>query len=96
MKNVAILTDGVVENIIICSDDYQLKDNEIEYFDSNPACIGGEFSDGFFYEPQPFPSWTKNNGRWVPPVAPPESNRETNPNNLMLLWDEEAQEWYFA
>lgn len=96
MKNVAVMEGNVVANIIVCADDYVLKENEIEYFEDNYACIGGDYDGGFFYAPQPFPSWTKSNGQWVPPVAPPEVNRETNPDNKALIWDEANQSWYFV
>lgn len=86
MKNVAVIKRGFVENIILCSDDYELKDNEIEYFDDNPAFIDGEYIDGYFYPLQPFSSWVRDKGKWVPPVPMP-----SEPNNW--YWDEENLEW---
>lgn len=93
MKNVAIFENDVVVNIILCSDDYVLGENEIEYFDENPACIGGDYVDGFFYSIQPFPSWTRSNGEWIPPTPIPSNMKEINPDNLLVWWDEENQVW---
>lgn len=96
MRNVAVLEDNIVVNIIVCSDDYVLSDNEVEYSESNPAHMGGEYDNGVFYPIQPFPSWVKSNGEWVPPIPFPEINKETNPDNKSLWWDEQNQSWYFA
>lgn len=93
MKNVAVMDEGIVINIILCADDYVLSENEIEYFDENPACIGGDYVDGFFYVIQPFPSWSRLNGQWIPPVPIPENMMELNPDNLPVTWDEENQNW---
>jgi hypothetical protein len=45
-----------------------------------------------FTDPQPYPSWTlDNNGYWQAPVAKP-----APPSGYIALWDEDAQEWFFA
>ena len=78
--------NGKVLNIICCSDEESETTNLIAFTEENPAWIDGDFVDGFFYPPQPFPSWTRNQGIWVPPTPKPESEGR-------WFWDEEAQEW---
>jgi len=86
MKNVAVLKDGIVVDIHLWGDDYTLLENEKEYDESNPAFIGGDYVDGYFYGIQPFPSWKRDNGVWVPPVPRP----DTQDN---WYWDEELGEF---
>jgi len=85
-KNVAVINseNGVVENIIIVSDDVQESETLVAYTDENPAYIGGDLVNGFFYPPKPYGSWTRLNGDWVPPVAKPEGD---------WYWDESAGVW---
>ena len=83
----AVIDDnGKVLNIISCSDDELETKNLLAYTQQNPAYIQGDFVDGFFYAPQPFLSWTRNNGLWIPPVPRPTSEG-------VWLWNEEDQEW---
>ena len=43
--------------------------------------------NGFFIQPQPYPSWSlDSNFRWQPPKPPPDSEKA-------ILWNEEALEW---
>jgi hypothetical protein len=42
--------------------------------------------DGFFYPPQPYPSWTRSEGQWVAPVSMPDDGGR-------YQWNEESQEW---
>lgn len=85
MKSVAVLDGTLVVNVIVRSDDDTLAPNEVAYTLANPAVIGGDYIEGFFYVPQPYPSWTREAGRWVAPVPmPSEGSWE---------WDEAAQEW---
>jgi hypothetical protein len=51
-KNVAILNDNKVINIIIVNDDYILNVDEIFYTDLNPAFIGGYYLENVFIYPQ--------------------------------------------
>jgi hypothetical protein len=68
-KNVAVLNEhNQVLNIIIVNDDYELNANEIFYTDTNPAYIVGDYFDDYFYPPQPYPSWTRDKGSWIPPT----------------------------
>ena len=47
--------------------------------------VGWVFVDGELRPPQPYPSWTWNNG-WQPPVPYPDDDG-------FYEWDEAAQEW---
>ena len=86
-KNMAVISDsGEVLNIIICHDDEPETANLITYTDNNPAYIGGDYVDGYFYSPQPYASWTRNKGVWLPPTPMPESEGNWQ-------WNEDEQEW---
>ena len=81
-----ISNTGEVLNIIVCKDDEPETANLITYTDANPAYIGGTFDTGYFYPPQPYPSWSKDGeGNWVAPIPVPNEGRWS--------WDEENQEW---
>jgi hypothetical protein len=85
-KNMAAVTDsGEVLNIIVCHDDEPETPNLITYTDNNPAYIGGDYVDGYFYPPQPFASWTRSEGEWLPPTPKPEG--------LGWFWNEDEGEW---
>ena len=84
-KNVAIIgASGVVVNIKVCDDDYQPEPYEVVV--SGAAWIGGDYVGGLFYPPQPFPSWTRGEGEWLPPVPMPTDGGP-------YTWNENAQEW---
>ena len=86
---IARLSDGVVVNIESVLQEWldaNVDPDVIPYTDDNPAYIGGDYVGGYFYPPQPYPSWTRSNGTWLPPVP-----RPTEPGPW--LWDEESQEW---
>jgi hypothetical protein len=69
-KNCAVVSDtGIVLNIVVCHDDEPESANLIRYEDTNPAYMGGTFDTGYFYPPQPYPSWTRSEGQWVAPVS---------------------------
>jgi hypothetical protein len=86
-KNMAAVSDtGEVLNIIICHDDEPETPNLITYTDANPAYIGGTFDSGYFYPPQPYPSWVKDEGVWLPLIPRPESEGNWQ-------WNEDEQEW---
>ena len=85
--NVAILDeDNKVINIAIVNDDYVLNTNEIVYTDDNPAFIDGDYVNGYFYPPQPYPSWTRESGIWQAPIPKP------NDENW-YFWNETNQTW---
>jgi hypothetical protein len=82
----AVSDTGVVLNIIICHDDEPETPNLITYTDNNPAYIGGTFDSGYFYPPQPYASWTRNQGTWIAPVPLPDSEGS-------YTWNEDNQQW---
>lgn len=86
MKNLAIMdSNNIVVNIIIANDDFYV-DGAIEYTSSNPAHIGGDYFEGMFYPPKPYPSWVRVNGDWEAPIPCPHDCAGCG-------WDEENQRW---
>jgi len=87
IKNIAILNEtNKVINIIVVNDDYKLNQFEIEYFDNNPAYIGGDYVDGYFYSPQYYSSWSRDGkGNWNPPTP--------RPTEGFWSWDESSLSW---
>ena len=84
--NVAVLNqNNKVINIIIVNDNYELNANEIVYTNNNPAYIGGDYIDGYFYPPQPFASWIRDNGNWQAPTP--------RPTEGVCYWDEDTTSW---
>lgn len=84
-KDVAVIAaNGAVINVKVDNDDYEPQPYEVEV--TGAAWVGGDYIGGYFYPPQPFPSWTRHEGEWLPPVPiPTDGNR--------YVWDEDAQEW---
>ena len=97
MKQVAVLENGVVVNVVLVSDDHVLSDNEVEYQDSNPASIGGDYVDGFFYQEKPFASWTRDgSGNWISPIPYPDEpvwDETAGGWDGHYVWNEEKQKW---
>jgi hypothetical protein len=86
-KNCAVISDtGIILNIVVCHNDEPETANLIAYTDTNPAYIGGDYVEGYFYPPQPYPSWTRSEGQWVAPVSMPDDGGR-------YQWDEDLQEW---
>jgi hypothetical protein len=86
MKNFALLDENnIVVNISIANNNWD-STGWIEYNLDNPASIGGDYVDSYFYTPQPYPSWNRNKGQWQPPVPYPT-------DELMYEWDEELTDW---
>ena len=85
-KDVAVVSDsGEVLAINVHMDDYELAPNELLV--TNPAYIGGTFDTGYFYPPQPYPSWSKDGeGNWVAPVSVPDDGGR-------YQWNEDSLEW---
>jgi hypothetical protein len=82
-KDVAVISDtGVVLAINVHRDDYELAPNELLV--TGPAWVGGTFDSGYFYPPQPYPSWVKDEGVWAAPTPKPEGD---------YFWNEDDQEW---
>lgn len=86
MKTVAVLNENnVVINIIVVADNFN-ELNHVEYFDQNPAVIGGDLFEGYFYPKQPYSSWTRNGaGKWIAPLP--------KPVGVDWRWDEAALSW---
>jgi hypothetical protein len=84
-KNVAVISaSGEVFAINVHDDDYSPAPYEVEV--TGAAWVGGDYIGGFFYPPQPFPSWTRNESEWLPPVPMPDDGD-------LYAWNEDAQEW---
>jgi hypothetical protein len=95
MLNFAVLNSaGIVENCIL-AESLEIAENVtgltcIQYTDSSVVSIGEtdynkDYVDGFFYAPQPYPSWTRNSGSWQPPIAQPITG--------LHIWNEETLSW---
>jgi hypothetical protein len=86
MRKFALLdANDVVINVSVADDSWD-STGWIEYTDENPAVIGGDYVDDYFYGFQPFPSWTRNEGKWVPPIPYPS-------DGLIYFWNEEEGDW---
>ena len=86
-KTMAVLDDNnLVTNIIICDDDVLETNKLVIYTNDNPAYIGGDYVDGYFYEQQPFPSWVRIKGKWKAPVPEPTDGQR-------YVWNEETLSW---
>jgi hypothetical protein len=76
MSKWAEVVDGVVRNIVVADSAWvngqSNPEQWIEYFDTNPAKINGDYINGVFHAPQPYPSWTRDeDGDWMPPTPYP-------------------------
>jgi len=91
MKNYAVIENDLVVNVVVAEDEWvDGQTGEIvEYTDENPAFIGGTFVGGYFYKPQPYESWTRLEGEWIPPKPMPGSVA----NGFFWFWNEEIQDW---
>jgi|688.fasta_scaffold2120951_1 hypothetical protein len=84
MKNFALLDENnIVTNISIADESWD-STGWIEYTEENPAVIGGDYVDGYFYSERPFASWTRDKGQWICPKPKPEGE---------VYWSEEEGEW---
>ena len=90
MSNYAVIKNGIVSNIVVADADWAdaQTDTVIEYTDVNPAHIRGDYVDGYFYPPKPFPSWIRDNGKWVAPVV-----RTSVEENTVRIWNEATLSW---
>ena len=90
-KNIAVKNDsGIVVAINVYPDDYELKTNEVLV--TNPAYVGGDYVEGYFYPEQPFPSWTRDKGNWKSPIAMP-ADAGTGEPAKRYTWDEDSINW---
>jgi hypothetical protein len=84
-KDVAVISDsGEVVAINVHLDDYELAPNELLV--TGIAWVGGDYVDGYFYPPQPFASWTRNQGNWTSLIPMP-NDGDT------YIWNENDQKW---
>lgn len=83
-KMMARLEGGVVVNLIQTPNGTKQTDTLLDIPEGQQASIGGDIVDGVFYPAQPYPSWTRGETEWLPPVPRPESADD---------WDEDAQAW---
>lgn len=91
MKTYARMDGNTVSNVEVADDAWVASQPDpsifIEYTEANPACVGGDYVDGFFYVPQPFPSWGRDgNGNWASPVPYPDDGG-------WYTWDEATTSW---
>lgn len=83
-KNVATLDENnIVIAINVKDDDYDLQPNQVLV--TTFAYVGGDYVDGYFYNIQPFPSWTRDKGEWIPPIP--------SPAPIGWYWDESILTW---
>lgn len=86
IKQIAILdSNNTVVNVVISE---SIPDNGIEYSENNPAFIGGDYFDGYFYPPKPFASWQRNKGNWESPVPVPSDGKKYTWNEANINWEE--------
>ena len=83
-KIMARVESGVVVNLIQTSNGTKQTDTLLDIPEGQQASIGGNIVNGVFYSAQPYPSWTRGETEWLPPVPKPESADG---------WDEDAQAW---
>jgi hypothetical protein len=91
MKNFALLDDNNKVLNISIADESWIGEGWVEYTNDNPAYINGDYVDGYFYAPQPYPSWTRNNGQWLPPTPAPNSSPYTYWDEPTLTWIQHTQ-----
>jgi hypothetical protein len=88
MKNYALLDENnKVVNISVANENWD-STGWIEYTNSNPAFMGGDYVDGYFYPPKPYPSWLRSNGIWNPPVDMPTDNKRYICDETTTSWIE--------
>lgn len=109
----AHVVDGNVINLIVADakwiSEQPNPEQYVVYTLATPAYMGGTYSNGIFYEPQPFPSWTMDpdEPKWVPPVPRPEGvlglyfdwnepKQEWLPRQGSLVWNDELSQWDVA
>jgi hypothetical protein len=85
MKYLAALDGVTVLNIVNAEEDAPESGVLVAYTDANPAYIGGDYVGGYFYPPQPYPSWTRSEGVWLSPTP--------RPADGYWDWDEANLSW---
>ena len=79
---------GVIVNIIAMQRATPDTETLVTVPEGETAVIGGDVVEGVFFVPQPFPSWTRGDGEWVPPIPFPD-----DADSALTQWDEDAQNW---
>jgi hypothetical protein len=87
----AKLDENIVINIEVADQEWVDKQSNkncyIAYTDENPAVIGGDYVDGYFYPIKPFNSWNRDGkGNWIAPIEYPKDSK-------FYIWDEETAAW---
>lgn len=90
-KMMARVADGIIVNVILTSRGTQETDELLNIPDGQKAVIGGDIVNSVFFSPKPFPSWTRGETEWLPPVALPD-----DADTVAYEWDEEAGDWVAA
>jgi hypothetical protein len=90
IKKIARMQGNLVINIESATQEWidSQEDSNIfiEYTDENPAVIGGDYIDGYFYSIAPYNSWIRNSGSWIPPIPYPKDEKN-------YTWSEEELSW---
>ena len=86
MKFYALLDENNKVLNISTADDSWDSTGWIEYTLENPAYINGDLYLGFFYAPQPYPSWSRDYGTWTPSVPYPTDPYLYDWNDAELNW----------
>jgi hypothetical protein len=95
MYRYAKMQNDLVINIEIANEEWINSQEDpsifIKYDDENPAVIGGLRYNGFFYQPQPFNSWLRDeeNHTWTPPIPYPSDEKIYFWNEDILNWEED-------
>jgi hypothetical protein len=88
-KTMAVLNEkNIVLNIILCLEDEPETNFLKTYTEANPASIGGDYVNGYFYSEQPYASWSRELGNWIPPIPMPDSSNNWFWNEATLSWIE--------
>jgi hypothetical protein len=88
-KYMAVIDEqNKVLNVLICDELEPETPTLIAYNDTNPAFIGGDYFEGYFYPPKPFDSWHRSAGVWEPPTPMPNSIGNWQWNELEQKWED--------
>jgi hypothetical protein len=92
IKKIARMQGNLVINIESATQEWIDSQEDstifIEYTDTNPATIGGDYVDGYFYPIKPYESWNRDKGSWIAPIPYPEDNKYYNWSEEELSWKE--------
>lgn len=95
MRYGAVVTAGVVENVVVLGDGDDLDTVasvhragvvvDVTTVEPRPG-PGWSYIAGVFRPPAPFPSWVWMDGEWIAPVRMPDDGQT-------YVWDEDALAW---